>query len=69
MTIKQKVDLLFKAAEGVLDEAKYDRAIELMSEAILLEPKNAALVQSRGAVYAMKEDTTKAIKDFWATRP
>ena len=39
MSIKQKVDLLFRQAEGALDASDFDRAIALMTKAIALPPR------------------------------
>jgi tetratricopeptide (TPR) repeat protein len=50
--------------DEALDLEQYVRAIALLTRAMMLEPQNAALVQSRGAVHAMNEDLRAAIRDY-----
>jgi tetratricopeptide (TPR) repeat protein len=61
---RETADSLFKAANLALDDENLDLAIESLAKAIDLAPENPALVQSRGAVYAMKGETRRAIRDY-----
>jgi tetratricopeptide (TPR) repeat protein len=39
---------------AAMDDGKFDEAIDLLTKAIKADPKNAALMQSRGAVHLMR---------------
>jgi tetratricopeptide (TPR) repeat protein len=56
-------DSLFRAANAALDAGDVENAIELFTRAMELAPGNAALVQSRGAAYAIKGDARQAALD------
>jgi tetratricopeptide (TPR) repeat protein len=61
---KSDVDGLFGRANRALDAGKSADAIALLTQAMALEPENAALVQSRGAIHAMCDELDLAVADY-----
>jgi hypothetical protein len=55
-------DVTFAAVNAALDLDKHAEAIELLTRALEAEPTNAALLQSRGAVYVM-------LGTVWSSNP
>ncbi len=64
MTISDKTNELFQKAMSEFVGERYDRAIELLSEAVTLDPDFTRGYTSRGAAFLQRKMPENAVADF-----
>ena len=64
MTMSDRTDKLFQKAMNEFMGERYDRAIELLSEAVTLDPDFTKGYTSRGAAFLQRKMPENAVADF-----